>query len=305
MRFRLSGGMRPYVLRPYRLRLGLTGLDLNSVQIKEMREILIGRRVPLVAANEVIFKTLEAAAEHQLSSFRLDRLRRKDEQSRLELDKLICKLRSLSGALSRLPPIARGKLNEGVCAVLSRQPFDSDAFIEVIETTINILQDLSPKRLADDARSIIETPTSFVVKEVEFFPKPWSPSIIGYWESIPAVTRVEVERVMRELRSPTSLVGWLSSLIELLDQKRPVRKRTPLVDLQFVWRVQSLLAPLEIKPTRLYSDYAERQVGSIFQRYCNAALAAFGDDRRISGRQITNLKIAIAPRPNAKGPYRR
>ncbi len=297
--------MRAYVLRPHVLRLGPTDLDFDSVHIKEMMEILIGRRVPRVAANEAIFKTIEAAAEHQLSSFRLDRLRTKDEQSRKELDRLFCKLRSLNSALSRLPPIARGKLNKRVCAVLSRQPFDTEVFIEVIETTIDILQELSPKRLADEARSVIEMPTSFIVKDVEFFPMPRRPPLIEYWESVPAASRVEVERIMRNSRSPTSLVGWLTSLIELLGQERPVRRRARSVDRQFGLRVASILAPLNIKPTGLYSAYAESQVGSIFQRYCNAALSAFGDDRRISRRQITNLKTAIALRPNVKGRYRR
>jgi hypothetical protein len=296
--------MRAYVLRPCVLRLGLTDREFESVHIKEMREILIGRQIPRVAADEAIFKTLKAAAEHQFSSFRLDRLRTNGEQSEKEIDRLICKLRSLSGAISRLPPIARGKLNERVYAVLSREPFDTEVFIEVIETTKEILQDLSPKILADDARSMIEMPTSFIMKGVEFFPMPGSPPLIAYWESVPAATRVEVERIMRKSGSRTSLVGWLNSLAELIDQERPVRKRAPLVDRKFTLRVASILAPFNIRPTRLYSAYAECQVGSIFQRYCNAALAAFGDNRRISGRQISNLKTASALRRSTKGPYR-
>jgi hypothetical protein len=308
--FRVSAKMRPYVLR---LRLRGRDFDFGSNDvaaneftacIDRMREILVRRSIPVVAADKAILMTLEAAVDHLLSQLRFDHLRHIDEQANRSLDRLISELRALGNALSRFPPASKGKLHKRVAVVFSRRPFDTELFIEVIETITDALRGLSPKRLADHARSIIVQPLPLTCKGVKGFPtEPRRPLVIDHWESITAAIRVEVEDLLQESGRPTSLVGWLTSLANTLDQKRPVRKRAP-SDYRFISRVESILGPLKLKPTRQYDAHAERQVPSAFQRYCNAALAAFRDDSRISGRQISNLQKRKRPIALSKSPYR-
>jgi hypothetical protein len=304
-RFRVSAKMRPHVLR-----LRLRGRDFNfgsnddaasefTACIDRMREILARRRIPVVAADKAILKTLEAAADHQLSQSRFDHLRNIEEQAHRTLLGLISELQALGNALSRFPPTSKGELNKRVAVVFSRRPFDTEVFIEVIETITDALRALSPRRVADEARSVIDQPLPLIFKDV-FPTEPRRPLLIDHWESIAAVTRVNVERLMQKSGPPTSLVGWLTLLTNRLEQERPVRKRAPSVHRQFLSRVESILAQLNFKPTQQYDSYAECQVGSAFQRFCDAALAAFGDHRRISRRQISNLQNASIPLRGAK-----
>jgi hypothetical protein len=300
--FRVSAKMRQYVLR---LRLSDDDFDFGSTDdaanrfiasIDLMRQILARRGISFAAANSAISKTLAVAADHQLSQLRFEHARKIKDESLRSIGKLSSQLRELAKVLSRFPPTSKGELNKRAAAAFSRQPFDTEVFIEVLETVKSTLPELSPKRFADEACLLIDQPLPHFKDVKLFLAKPPRPLIIEHWESIAGETRVAVERLMQELRPPTSLGEWLTSLADLLDQERPVRKRASSVNRQFVTRVKSILASLKFNPARRHDAYAARQDGSDFQRFCNAALAAFGDNRRISGRQISNLQQASAGR---------
>jgi hypothetical protein len=309
-RFRISAAMRPYVLR-LRLR-GLNfdfGLDVNAAAaytdcINQMTEILARRRVSVAAGNKAVLATLEAAVHHQLSQIRFDHLQQMENHSLRALDQLISLLRELGSAITRLPPRTRGDLNRRLASILEPGIFDTEVLIEVIESLAQSLREASPKRLVDDAYSIIHQPLP-VFKDAKPLPHPTEqrrPLLIDLWESIPEVTRVKVERLMQKAGRMTSLSGWLILLADLLLQERPARKldaRRSQSQL-FVWRVASIWRRLGLKPGLTYNFFLHPpdhnrigrggRVESGFQSYCRAGLAAFGDCSEISARQVENTK---------------
>jgi hypothetical protein len=303
-RFRVSAAMRPYVLR---LRLSGLNFDFGSdanaamaytVCINQMTGILGRRRVSVAAANKAIVSTLEAAAYHQLSQIRFDHLRKMENHSLGALDELISGLRALRSAITRLPPRIRGDLNHRMASILEPGIFDTEVLIEVLEALAQSLRKASPKRLAEDAYSIIYQPLP-VFKDAKPLPhltEQSRPLFIDLWESIPDVVRVEVERLMQKAGRTASLSGWLTLLADLLLQERPARKvGAPRSRLQlFVRRVASIWRRLGLRPSLAYNYllYPGRggRMESGFQSYCRAALAAFGDFSLISARQVENAK---------------
>src|SRR5262249_8901833 len=144
------------------LRIRLRGADFDSGSdpetaaaftkcITEMRRILVEkRRIPAVAANRAILKTLEAAVDFQIADLRYRSLKRAEAHSDCVLDRLIWTLRQLSDAIGQLPATSKGELKKRVFARIDRTPFDSEVFIEIIETLAEALSDIAPRRLADD-----------------------------------------------------------------------------------------------------------------------------------------------------------
>jgi hypothetical protein len=307
-RFRVSAAMRPYVLR-----LRLSGLDFDfgsdpdsavafTVCINRMTEILTRRRVSVAAINKAVLATLEAAVHHQLSQIRFDHLRQMENHSLRALDQLISELRALGSSITQLPPRTRGHLNRRITSILEPGLFDTEVLIEVIEALAQSLREASPKRLADDAYSIIHHPLP-VFKDAKPLPhltEQRRPLLIDLWESIPEVIRVKVERLMQEAGLMTSLSGWLTSLADLLVQERPARKLgAPRSQSQlFVWRVASIWRRLGLRPGLTYNHFLHHavqdrigrggRIESGFQCYCRTALAAFGDFSVISARQVEN-----------------
>jgi hypothetical protein len=86
-------------------------------------------------ADRAILKTLEAAFDFQLANLRYRSLKAMEARSHAALDHLIRDLRALSEAIARLPATSKGQLNKRVFAKIDQAPFDSEAFIDVIETT--------------------------------------------------------------------------------------------------------------------------------------------------------------------------
>jgi hypothetical protein len=197
------------------------------------------------------------------------------------LHELIFKIRALEEALSKLPPLSRGKLNERAAAVLGQEVLDTEVFIELIETITESLKGLSPKRRADDVLSIISGEGGRR-----------SP-LIDLWETIPATTRIVVEQeVQWWKRPPPSAVEGLKRIVNLLERSRPTPKKGPPPSLNrvFARRMESIWRHLGLEPGLQYNTYSGRHVESAFRRFCNEALAAFGDERRISARQVVNIK---------------
>jgi hypothetical protein len=299
--------MRPYVQR---IRLRGTDFDFESDPAAavafakcnlEMRRILVEKHhVPGVAADRAIQRTLEAAVDFQIADLRYRSLKTTEAQSHSTLDRLIQSLRQLSDAIAQLPPPSKGKVNKRVFAKIDGTPFDSEVFIEVIETLAAALPDVAPRRLADNVLSLIHLEPGGARR----------PPIIDQWEAMPATTRVKVERMVNDIPS-RFLVRWLNHVAGLLEQERPAPKRgaPSSVARVFVSRVAAIWRTLGLNPGLAYNfslhpATADRigrggRVESLFQRYCHAALTAVGDPRKISARQVTNYK------KNIKGQRRR
>jgi hypothetical protein len=290
--FRISSAMRPYVLR---LRLRGTDFEFGSDPgqavaytkcIEEMRRILVEkRRIRTITADRAILKSLEAAFDFQLAQQRCDLLKTIEAQSDTTLDRLISSLRQIRNAIERLPPNSKGELNKEVFGIIGQGRFDSEIFIEIVDTIIVTLLQIGPRRLADNVLSLILPAPG----------EPRRPPIIDQWEAMPATTRVKVEGLVQTIRS-RSLVTWLNEVAELLERERPARKPgAPLSTSRFfVSRVAKVWRELGLKPGLAY-DFLRRPRGgsveSTFQRYCRAALTAVGDPTRISARQVINYKI--------------
>jgi hypothetical protein len=218
-----------------------------------------------------------------------------EAQSDDALDRLIRSLRQISDAIALLPPISRGELNKRAFAIVEQSPFDTEVFIEIIETLVAVLPVIGPRRLADNVLSLIHPDPSAVRR----------PPIIDQWEGMPGTTRTKVEGMVQAIRS-RSLMRWLQKLADVVDQERPVRQRPRSVAQIFVARVAVIWRTLRLEPGLAYNFFATldrvghgRRVESSFQRYCRAALTAVGDARKISARQVVNYK------KNIKGQIRR
>jgi hypothetical protein len=296
--FRISIAMRPYVLR---IRLRGTDFDFGSDPesaaaytkcVCEMRRILVEkRRIPVIAADRAILRTMEAAFDFQGADLRYDSLRSMGNRSHDTLNHLIGGLRELSRAIAQLPPTPKGKLNERVSPILGRAPFDSETFIDIIEAISATVPELAPPRLADKIFSLIHSDLGEARR----------PLIVNQWEAMPATTRVTVEGML-PANSSRSLVGWLDDVAGLLDRNRPARKRGAPRSLTqiFVSRAAVIWRTLGLNPGlaynfRLHPTTDDRigrggRVESVFQRYCRAALTAVGDFRKVSARQVVNYK---------------
>jgi hypothetical protein len=297
--FRISVAMKPYALR---LRLRGSDFDFGSDPkaavvftkcIDEMRRILVKKGdVSAVAADRAILKSLEAAVDFQLADLRYRSLKTMEAQSFDMLDRLTLNLRQLADAIAQLAPNTKRELNKRVSGIFQQGTFDSEVFIEIIDAITASLPELAPRRTANHVFSIIH-------------PEPAdgrrSP-IIDRWEAMPATTRLKVEGLLQQSKPSTSLVQWLNRLVDLLDRCRPAGKvgAPRSITQAFVLRIATIWRSLGLSAGLAYdfllSSATDGQihggrVESSFQRYCRAALTAFGDPTKVSARQVANYKM--------------
>jgi hypothetical protein len=90
-----------------------------------------------------------------LADLRYRFLKTAEAHSHATLDHLIRDLQRLADAIAQLPPSSKGQLNKRVFAKINQAPFDSEAFIDVIETIEQTLPEIGPRRLADNVLSLI------------------------------------------------------------------------------------------------------------------------------------------------------
>jgi hypothetical protein len=296
--FCISAAMRPYVLR---VRLRGTDFEFGSEPehavaytkcIGEMRRILVEKRhIPPIAADRGILESLQTAFDFRSANVRYRFLKTTEARSHTTLDHLIRGLRQLSNAIARLPPNSKGELNKRVVGIIGQARFDSEIFIEIVETITAALPEIGPRRLADNVLSVIH-------------PEPGGasrPPIIDHWDAIPATTRVKVEGMVPANPS-RSLVRWLNDVADLLEREQPTAKRGAprSISQVFVSRIATIWRTLGLKPGLAYDSFLDPathdrigrggRVESAFQRYCRAALTAVGDSTKISARQVVNYK---------------
>ena len=205
------------------------------------------RHIPAVAVDRAILKTLEAAVDFQIADLRYGSLKAMEARSHVALDHLIHSLRQLSDAIAQLPPTSKGELNKRVFAKIHETPFDSEVFIEIIETLAAALPEIGPCRWADDVLSLIHPEPGDVRR----------PPIIDQWEVMPATTRVKVEGMVQTIPS-RSLVRWLDDVAGLLDQERPARNRgaPPSIARVFVSRVAAIWRTLGLNAGLAYNFFS-------------------------------------------------
>jgi hypothetical protein len=159
--FRIAGKMRRYVLR-----LRLRGRDFDfgntpeaaarfSKCIRNMEKILLSCRINKSAAHRVMGQTMEIAVDFALEELRRAATKEQNAGAQTALNRVIKHLRDLANVIDELPPFEKGRLYQQVTAVLDRSAFDTEVFIEVIDTISAALPTLSPRRRVDEALDII------------------------------------------------------------------------------------------------------------------------------------------------------
>jgi hypothetical protein len=265
-----------------RIRLKAPPRASKSKSARLMFDILAKKKVAITKATDAIRETLDAAANAGYAALRQKNSRQSREQGRDLIDELNSKLNAFAGAISKLPPNSKSKLNRRMADVMMSGVFDTEIFIELVDCLAACLPQLFPKKLADDALLLLLAETS---------PEAKSP-IVGLWEAIPSKTRSRVEREL-ESRLPMRGVALLRLIPELLDNHRLVpRLGAPtspkaefVIELDRIWR------SLGLTSGRQYDAAGGAgHKSSPFQQFGDAALAAVGNESRISDRQVDNLK---------------
>jgi len=295
--------------RCYVLRLRLHGRDFdfgNTPEaavsytrcIGEMRSILLQRKVANPVADRAIFRTLQAAVDSQFAQLRQDNLKSQNANSKKAGICLARSLRQLRSAITKLPPSARAKLNSQVTALLGRSEFDTEVFIDVIDTIATVLPALSPRRNAEKALKIVH-PAPDLMRDRR------SP-MIDWWETMPATIRREIERTLSNEKPSASVAAWLDRLVVLLNREAGQSAPQYSAKRQFIslvaslWRDMGLRVGLSYKFDLIDPEGVDGGRGGLvksrFQRYCDAALRAFKDTYRVSARQVGNAKkAAVTP----------
>ena len=292
--FRISAAMRPYVLR-----LRPRGQDFDFLSdpdttaifnegIKEMESILIARRVPIHDAHRANQRSLEAAVDIQFEDLRRDSIKTMNARRRDAQDCLIDCLRDLADAIAKLAPNSKSELKIQVSSILRQPVFDTEVFIDAIGAIAAALPKASPRCHAENALKIIYP----AIGQGRRSP------IVDYWEAMRPTTRGEAERILQRRKHVTSTVGWLNAVADLLNGLKQQGGAPHSILQPFAFRVASIWRDLRLEPgLAFYPGNKFRSacwVKSRFQRYCDAALAAFGDARSVSGRQVRQAKDAFS-----------
>jgi hypothetical protein len=265
-----------------------------------MENILLSYRITKSAAHRVIGQTLEIAADFALEELRRAATKERNAAAQTALNRLIKHLRNLAKVIAELPPSEKGRLYEQVTAVLARSEFDTEVFIEVVDTISAALPTLSPRRRVDKALDIIhpnDGAGTIEWPDPDQLPIRRSP-LIEDWETMPPITRASAERTLRDKPRPFS-TAWLYHVASLLDRERP-RCRPPYSPVRrFAFPVAKIWRERGLRVGRAYKydlhdagrdGYRGGAVDSRFQRYCRAALTAIGLTDKVSAHLVQTAK---------------
>jgi hypothetical protein len=212
-----------------------------------------------------------------------------------ELQKLLKTINTIREAVSKLEQRSRGKLNK-ITVNQCWKNFDTEAFAGIVQDMIEILPTLAPARIANDARSaIIEgiLPKSYD-RDVREIKRRGRPALVELWETIPASTRIQTEKFVRRLPPDTSVIAFFRQLeagaAALVP--RPKDGRSPARVKVFARGVAKIWARLGLHVGRAYDGVWSTERDSPVQSFCGHALAAVGDQSRVSRRQVCNIQLA-------------
>jgi hypothetical protein len=259
-----------------------------------MWAILIGKKIRPCEAKKVITRTLAMSANHQLEFLR--RARNFEELSRgnKAIEQLKTLVDSFAQVLARLPSASKGKINKIIIAQ-DWQDFDGEAFADLISALICTLTQVSPKRIANEARLIlIDGPKHSNDPVVRRIVRTSAPAILDLWETIPAQTRIKAEASIRNLSSCKSAVKFFRHAATVLTNPQLKMGRRPPIEQQFARQIAQIWGALGLHVGRAYHGGDRGQWAhhypSPFQRFCDLALEAVGDSARISWRQVAAAK---------------
>jgi hypothetical protein len=264
-------------------------LELSkSESAKIMFDILAKKKIFSRKADGAVLKALDAAADHRLAKWRFEQQRSAKKLEADRIGELISIFENLTGAISKLPPSAKSKLNVRMADVTREGIFDTEIFRGLVNCVAGCLTELSPKKRADDALVALRPDGSLE--------STWP--IIMLWESISPVTRTDVERnVERRLRR--SGIALLRLIPDLLHKFRTTISlgAPPSLHFTFARQIDRIWRELKLKSGRQYNGDRGHHLASPFIRFCNAALTAVGTEGAISDRQVSNLKHCPIPAP--------
>lgn len=258
----------------------------DSEHAKIMFDILAKKKVPISRASDAVQRALNAAANARYGAPRLKSLQESRKHGADLLDLLIFKLSALANTISNLPPNSKSLLNKRMDETTTSGVFDTEVFIELIKCLASCLPELSPRKRADEAKFLLLEGAS---------PEGESP-IVRLWEAMPSKTRSGAEHELTS-KLPMSGVALLYLVPVLLNRHRPKVRlgAPPSPTFEFIRETDRIWRSLGLTSGRQYDAAGGTgHKSSLFQRFGNAALAAVGNEARISGRQIDNLKRIAA-----------
>jgi hypothetical protein len=229
---KVDSRMKPYVNR---LRLHVADLDLTDLNSKErlenarreMTELLIKKKVRKDLAQQAVAQAVDIAADHQLEALRRGQNLKELKRSENCLERLLEQLNALVHAMSKLPPLAKTKLDK-IVVEQDWETFDTETFSELIHAMIHVLSKSSPAGIADRAPSAIIQPLR-ASKHLAFAQiiRTAPTAILDLWEVIPAQTRTRVEARLRMWMPPEqrATIKFFNRLVFLLENFRPRLKK--------------------------------------------------------------------------------
>jgi hypothetical protein len=265
--FKIPARMKPYAKR---LRLRSEHLDLSkpkkaqqlAIADRKMTKILVKKKIRLDKARWAVVETFDIAADHQLEVLRRDQSLRDLRQSQRNLKRLGKQLCHVGLAISKLPPLAKGKLNK-IVTEQDWQNFDTETFIKLIHAMSDALANLSPGCIANEARWAINESRGSTHPAVAQTVRTAPPVILELWETIPAGTRTQSEAGLRSWVPPTrqpaiAFLNRLSTLLEKFEPKLKRGQRFP-IERTFGERVARIWHGLGLHVGRAVSERLQRR----------------------------------------------
>jgi hypothetical protein len=306
--FILALGLRGLEQHVHRLRRGpprFTGQATEkAIAAREsLRAILLRAGASQEKTEELGDRALEAAFRFRRKIFLLDQHDRWNERKDRATFNLQRQLRAAADCVDKLPTSAKGKLNQ-VLKEVDWKTFDTETFIFIIERTLAVLATTSPRCKAQEVRlALVEDhrlpeKVEIGLPDIARTGRPW---VIELWEASHACRQLEneIRRVMRG-RQSRELGAFLKYLAGLVSYEELVRP-DPAALTAYIQEVRSIADEIDIGYWPGYDYFTGKHVERDFQAFARNALAAVGDERPISTRQLKRAAKSNRSNPKSSG----
>ncbi len=266
----------------------------EMLRVFEKQRVRIRKNVNRQATERLIITTLEAAADHRLEWFRRLVALRDRRRSIALVKPQMRRIDELAEAISKLPPASIRGVNQLIAAHAS-QFFDTETLTSIITAVGEATKSMSPGQRTGRVHDAIYDPTTLVVRT--------APSeLIDGWEMLPAAIRTAVEADMRRSKRVRTAIQFLRHLNALLMKHAGAKRgHPPSPNRRYVKFVGKRWLELGLT-LGLANHAAGGKRSSLFQQFCNAALAAVRDRTLISGQDVKNARRDLG---NPKGVKRK